>query len=91
MAPSTTAKTNSATKPKKVVKKEKIFHPSSRKAGQLTRQAHRKSRLQNLASKRSQKHNSLGVLIYKIVDIILILDQSTYMDFSITQYRRMES
>ncbi|KAF8219124.1 hypothetical protein L208DRAFT_1343090 [Tricholoma matsutake] len=39
--------------------KEKIFHPSSRRAGQLARHAHRKSRLENLASKRSQKYNSL--------------------------------
>lgn len=49
--------------------KEKIFHPSSRRAGQLARHAHRKSRLENLASKRSQKYNSLGALISKTVVI----------------------
>ncbi|EAU90558.2 hypothetical protein CC1G_00942 [Coprinopsis cinerea okayama7 len=39
-------------------KKEKIFHPSSRKAGQLARKALRKEKLQNLASKRTQKQGS---------------------------------
>ncbi|KAG6891558.1 hypothetical protein C0992_004416 [Termitomyces sp. T32_za158] len=48
--------------PKKAVsvpKKEKVFHPSSRKADQLARKALRKGKLGNLASKRSQKQNSL--------------------------------
>ena len=53
MAPSSTAKP----------KKEKIFHPSSRKAGQLARNALRKGKLGNLSAKRSQRHHSLGLLI----------------------------
>lgn len=40
-------------------KKEKLFHPASRKAGQLARNALRKGKLGNLASKRSTKHHSL--------------------------------
>ncbi|KAG5353791.1 hypothetical protein C0989_001908 [Termitomyces sp. Mn162] len=56
MAPSKTPKT-AASAPKK----EKIFHPSSRKADQLARKALRKGKLGNLASKRSQKQNSLGM------------------------------
>ncbi|KAG6857443.1 hypothetical protein H0H87_003510 [Tephrocybe sp. NHM501043] len=40
-------------------KKEKLFHPSSRKADQLARKALRKGKLGNLASKRGQKANSL--------------------------------
>ncbi|KAG6891222.1 hypothetical protein C0995_008474 [Termitomyces sp. Mi166 len=57
MAPSKTPK-KAASAPKK----EKVFHPSSRKADQLARKALRKGKLGNLASKRSQKHNSLGTL-----------------------------
>ncbi|KAF8956928.1 hypothetical protein BDZ97DRAFT_1848946 [Flammula alnicola] len=55
MAPASTPKSATATKEKK----EKLFHPSSRKAGQLARNALRKGKLGNLATKRSQKHNSL--------------------------------
>lgn len=40
-------------------KKEKVYHPSSRKAGQLARHALRKGKLGNLALKRGQKHSSL--------------------------------
>jgi hypothetical protein len=89
MAPSKTTKTSPAAKPKKEGKKEKIFHPSSRKAVQLARTAHRKDRLGDLASKRHKKHNSLGTMVYKIIDTTLTPRQLTYMDFSITQYQRM--
>jgi hypothetical protein len=57
MAPTTSAKSAVASK----VKKEKLFHPASRKAGQLARHALRKGKLGNLATKRNQKHHSLGV------------------------------
>ncbi|TFK39988.1 translation machinery-associated protein 16, partial [Crucibulum laeve] len=53
MAPAKTGKAAPAPK------KEKVFHPSSRKAGQFARHALRKGKLGNLASKRGQKHNSL--------------------------------
>ena len=53
MAPSSTAK----------AKKEKVFHPASRKAGQLARNALRKGKLGNLSTKRSQKHHTLGLSI----------------------------
>jgi translation machinery-associated protein 16 len=56
MAPSKTGKT-AVPKPKK----EKVYHPESRKAGQLARNSLRKGKLGNLASKRGKKHNSLGV------------------------------
>lgn len=36
-------------------KKEKLFHPQSRKADQLVRAQHRKSKLQDLAKTRSKK------------------------------------
>ncbi|KAF8817532.1 hypothetical protein BYT27DRAFT_7199066 [Phlegmacium glaucopus] len=52
MAPSSTVKTTNP-------KKEKVFHPASRKAGQLARNALRKGKLGNLSTKRSQKHHSL--------------------------------
>ncbi|KDR80540.1 hypothetical protein GALMADRAFT_61617 [Galerina marginata CBS 339.88] len=55
MAPTSTAKSTTATKEKK----EKLFHPSSRKAGQLARHALRKGKIGNLATKRNQKHSSL--------------------------------
>ncbi|THH14631.1 hypothetical protein EW146_g5723 [Bondarzewia mesenterica] len=56
MAPSKTGKVD--TKEKKA-KKEKIFHPESRKAGQLARTQIRKSKLAGQASKRAKKHSSL--------------------------------
>ncbi|KAG6866548.1 hypothetical protein C0991_002033 [Blastosporella zonata] len=56
MAPS---KTKSPKPSTSAPKKEKLFHPSSRKADQLARKALRKGKLGNLASKRGQKQNSL--------------------------------
>ncbi|KAF8638938.1 hypothetical protein AX16_010413 [Volvariella volvacea WC 439] len=41
-------------------KKEKIFHPSSRKAGQLARQSLRKSRMHDLAAQRTQRGHSVA-------------------------------
>jgi len=55
MAPSESAKTT-ATKPKQ--KREKIFHPQSRKAGQLARTQLRKTKLTEAASKRHKKFSS---------------------------------
>lgn len=46
-------------------KKEKVFHPASRKAGQLARNALRKGKLGNLFTKRSQKNHSLSLSILK--------------------------
>ncbi|KAJ6581422.1 translation machinery-associated protein 16, partial [Mycena capillaripes] len=40
-------------------KKEKVFHPDSRKAGQLARNALRKGKLGNLRTKRTKKVSSL--------------------------------
>ena len=40
--------------------KEKLFHPQSRKAGQLVRTHIRKSKLEDLARKRSHKQSSQG-------------------------------
>jgi translation machinery-associated protein 16 len=54
MAPAKAAKKTSGGK------KEKVFHPSSRKAGQLARQALRKEKLQNLKTKRKEKDGTLG-------------------------------
>ncbi|EIN09527.1 hypothetical protein PUNSTDRAFT_101382 [Punctularia strigosozonata HHB-11173 SS5] len=57
MAPSKTNK--SAPKDKKEsARKEKIFHPQSRKAGQLARTQLRKDKLASAASKRAKKHAS---------------------------------
>ncbi|KAK7060911.1 translation machinery-associated protein 16 [Paramarasmius palmivorus] len=60
MAPSKTGK-SSASKP---AKKEKVFHPESRKAAQLNRRSLRKEKMGSLASNRKQKHHSLAD-IYK--------------------------
>jgi hypothetical protein len=49
-------------KPQKAAKKEKIFHPESRKAGQLARKQLRKSKLAGQASKRGKLHSSKGKL-----------------------------
>lgn len=53
MAPSQSAKSAKA-------KKEKVFHPESRKAQQLARNALRRDKRSNQSSKRSQKHDSRG-------------------------------
>ncbi|KAG2068748.1 hypothetical protein BDR04DRAFT_742814 [Suillus decipiens] len=52
MAPSKTPKSTSRPK------KEKVFHPDSRKAGQLSRVQLRKAKLADAASKRTQKHSA---------------------------------
>jgi hypothetical protein len=49
-------------KPQKAAKREKIFHPESRKAGQLARKQLRKSKLAGQASKRGKLHSSKGKL-----------------------------
>jgi translation machinery-associated protein 16 len=41
-------------------KKEKVFHPESRKAGQLARAALRKSKITEAASNRAKKYTSQG-------------------------------
>lgn len=43
----------------KPAKKEKVFHPDSRKAGQLARKALRKGKLGNLRTKRTHKASSM--------------------------------
>lgn len=53
MAPNTGKKAKSQ-------KKEKIFHPQSRKADQLVRAQLRKGKLANLAKNRSKKHGQQG-------------------------------
>lgn len=55
MAPSKSAKATASK-----TKKEKVFHPASRKAEQLARKALRKGKLGDLSSKRSQKHDARG-------------------------------
>ncbi|KAI0322811.1 hypothetical protein OF83DRAFT_1048457 [Amylostereum chailletii] len=55
MAPSKSPKTGVKEKKEK---KEKVFHPDSRKAGQLARTQLRKGKLAGQASKRSKKHSS---------------------------------
>ena len=47
-------------KPQKSAKKEKIFHPESRKAGQLGRKQVRKSKLAQQASNRAKLHSAKG-------------------------------
>jgi translation machinery-associated protein 16 len=49
-------------KPKKAAKKEKIFHPESRKAEQLARKQLRKSKLTGQASMRKKLHSAKGKL-----------------------------
>ncbi|KIY66445.1 hypothetical protein CYLTODRAFT_377721 [Cylindrobasidium torrendii FP15055 ss-10] len=64
MAPTKTAKTAAATekttKPVKHAKKEKIFHPSSRKAGQLQRKNIRQDKLGGQSSVRSKRNNEMA-------------------------------
>ncbi|KAF8498479.1 hypothetical protein F5888DRAFT_174269 [Russula emetica] len=45
-------------KPQKAAKREKLFHPESRKAGQLARKQLRKSKLTGQASKRVKLHSA---------------------------------
>lgn len=85
MAPSSTAKP----------KKEKVFHPSSRKAGQLARNALRKGKLGNLSAKRSQKNHSLGLLILnfsilsKFLNFFFIASRSLWIFLPCNARRRV--
>ncbi|KAF9780995.1 hypothetical protein BJ322DRAFT_1082629 [Thelephora terrestris] len=58
MAPSKKPSTKNTSSDSKKQKKEKLFHPQSRKAGQLVRSHIRKSKLEDLARKRSHKRLS---------------------------------
>lgn len=72
-------KAAAAKKGGKLPKKEKLFHPQSRKADQLIRAQHRKSKLQDLAKSRTKKQENRGErrrhfdmtlkLKFRIVDI----------------------
>jgi translation machinery-associated protein 16 len=53
-------------KPQKTAKKEKVFHPESRKAGQLARKQIRKSKLTGQASKRAKLHSAKGKLVAEV-------------------------
>lgn len=80
MAPSNSTKAaTAATK----IKKEKLFHPASRKAGQLARHALRKGKLGNLTTKRNQKHDSLGIVISIQIsnDLVIYVFQVDFYGF----------
>lgn len=53
-------------------KKEKVFHPSSRKAGQLARKALRTDKLKSLASKRREKNGVEGVYPLQYIGIYVV-------------------
>lgn len=55
-------------KPKSAPKKEKIFHPDSRKAAQLARTHLRKSKLAEATVKRFQKHAAQGQSLTPSID-----------------------
>lgn len=62
MAPTKSNKSASATAAKTAsVKKEKVHHPSSRKAEQLNRKAVRKGKMGNLTKERKEKVHTLGM------------------------------
>jgi translation machinery-associated protein 16 len=61
MAPAKQGKQSSTKTKQGSGKKEKVFHPESRKAGQLARTQLRKEKLANAASKRARKHSSQGL------------------------------
>jgi len=83
-------------KPQKATKKEKVFHPESRKAGQLARKQLRKFKLAGQASNRSKLHSSKGKLrhlfsfppAYRRLLFPFAITQPTFTDFSSTLYRR---
>jgi uncharacterized protein (DUF2252 family) len=56
-------------------KMEKIFHPSSRKAGQLVRKAHRTDKLKSLASKRKEKNGLEGAQLLLYMPEIRVVDE----------------
>ncbi|KAF9077911.1 hypothetical protein BDP27DRAFT_1310400 [Rhodocollybia butyracea] len=61
MAPSKTSKNaSSKPKPSSSSKKEKIFHPQSRKADQLSRKSLRKEKIGSKVSSRHKKHDVLA-------------------------------
>jgi translation machinery-associated protein 16 len=60
-------------------KKEKLFHPSSRKAGQLARKAIRQTKLSSILHDRHKKHNTSGTsqirLVFStVVHALLLVD-----------------
>jgi translation machinery-associated protein 16 len=72
MAPSKKPSTKNTSSDSKKQKKEKLFHPQSRKAGQLVRSHIRKSKLEDLAQKRSHKRLSQGARIFRLRAFCLV-------------------
>jgi translation machinery-associated protein 16 len=67
------------TKKSASAKKEKLFHPSSRKAGQLARKAIRQTKLSNILHERHTKHNASGTSQVRLcnfwsVHLLLLVD-----------------
>jgi hypothetical protein len=77
-------------KPQKAAKKEKVFHPESRKAEQLARKQLRKSKLTGQASKRKKLHSAKGKLSEatnrSFNSIPTFFLQPIFTDFSSTLY-----
>lgn len=60
-------------------KKEKVFHPDSRKAAQLARTHLRKSKLAKATAKRAKKHAAQGqssILLYEMDRLLAPLSMS---------------
>jgi len=68
MAPTKTSKTSSATTK---TKKEKVFHPQSRKADQLARKSIRKDKLAGQSSDRKTKNSILGWTTFSCFKVYL--------------------
>ena len=77
------AETKRVSKPKQ--KKEKIFHPESRKAGQLARTQLRKNKLTEASSKRHKKFSSKSMFQHLSNLSIADIQKLMYMVFSTMQ------
>lgn len=64
MAP---AKTGKGAVAEKKTKKEKVYHPESRKAGQINRKAMRRGKLGGLSSNRTKKNIAMGESLKHLV------------------------
>ncbi len=69
-----------ATKKVKTQKKEKLFHPLSRKADQLIRAQHRQSKLAELTKARHKKHGEQGSYLYDPIKCKRCFDSSSPVD-----------
>lgn len=91
MAPTNTSKKDTKKAKSSTTKKEKVFHPDSRKADQLNRKVVRKERMGGLTKKRKTRSYETGTIVtYRmyLLRMLIYSAQLNSMLFFTTTYQQ---